>query len=106
MDTIIELPRAADAFDALRGAVARNPVVPPAPKPARESMPLWALLRQLRTNALASWAEPAYEADILQRPFLGRSSFLLNAPAAIRHVLVDNPDAYGRTPATWRILHP
>ena len=53
-----------------------------------------------------TWGAPAYEIDIVGRPFLGRQSVLVNAPDGIRHVLVDNHANYGRTPATLRILHP
>src|SRR5205085_12039690 len=35
-----------------------------------------------------------------------RSSFILNTPDAIRHVLVDNYENYTRTPAGFRVLRP
>ena len=38
--------------------------------------------------------------------FFGRSSFILNTPDAIRHVLVDNYENYTRTPAGFRVLRP
>ena len=72
------------------------------PSPCR----LWRLILQLRRNALVTWGEPAYELDIIGRPFLGRPSYLVNAPKAIRRILVDNHANYGRSPATFRILHP
>jgi unspecific monooxygenase len=37
---------------------------------------------------------------------LGHSSFILNTPDAIRHVLVDNYENYTRTPAGFRVLRP
>src|SRR5688572_31178382 len=37
-----------------------------------------------------SWGQRAYEDDIVQGRFLNHSSFILNTPDAIRHVLVDN----------------
>lgn len=86
--------------------LARGPVVPPVPKPWDRPRPLWRRMLQLRRNALPTWGPAAYEAWILKGPFLGRTSFLLNEPDAIRRVLVDNHAAYGRTPATLRILHP
>jgi unspecific monooxygenase len=58
------------------------------------------------TNALAAWPEEAYEAEILHQRFLGRRLLLLNAPEAIRHVLVENPGSYRRSRATIRILRP
>src|SRR5687767_3663670 len=93
-------------FAALTEVLARAPLVPPTPKPATEVLPLWRTILQLRRNALSTWGPPAYELEIVSRPFLGRQSFLINHPDAIRHVLVDNSANYGRTPATIRILHP
>jgi cytochrome P450 len=90
----------------LAEALAREPVVPPVPKPATEVLPLWRTMLQLRRNALSTWGEPAYEFEIFSRPFLGRTSFLVNHPEGIRRVLVDNHASYGRTPATVRILRP
>ncbi len=79
---------------------------PPRPRPLPVPRPQWRTLLQLRRNALSTWGEPAYREPVLAGPFLGRQSLLLNEPAAIRRVLVDNAGAYGRTPATLRILHP
>lgn len=79
---------------------------PPRPKPPSAPRPQWRTLLQLRRNALSTWGEPAYRELVIAGPFLGRQSLLLNEPAAIRRVLVDNAEAYGRTPATLRILHP
>lgn len=93
-------------FAGLAELLAREPLVPPAPKPATEVLPLWRTMLQLRRNALVTWGEPAYELEIFGRPFLGRQSFLVNHPDAIRRVLVDNHANYGRTPATIRILQP
>ncbi|MEK0085376.1 cytochrome P450 [Benzoatithermus flavus] len=100
------LEAATPPWTGLAAALAREPVVPPAPKPATEVLPLWRLVLQLRRNVISTWGEPAYELEILSRPFLGNESFLLNHPDAIRRVLVDNHAHYGRTPATIRILHP
>ena len=97
---------AAMTWDELAAGLAREPVVPSAPKPATEVLPLWRTILQLRRNALTTWGEPAYEHDIFSRPFMGRTSFLVSHPDAIRRVLVDNHANYGRTPATIRILQP
>ena len=40
------------------------------------------------------------------RQFFGRKNYLLNAPEAIHHVLVDNHANYRRSPASIRILRP
>jgi len=79
---------------------------PPRPKPLPVPRPQWRTLLQLRRNALSTWGEPAYRELVLAGPFLGRQSLLLNEPGAIKQVLVDKAAAYGRTPATLRILHP
>ena len=96
----------AATWDELAAGLAREPVVPAAPKPATEVLPLWRTILQLRRNALTTWGEPAYEHDIFSRPFMGRTSFLVSHPDGIRRVLVDNHANYGRTPATIRILRP
>ncbi|MCX7629199.1 MAG: cytochrome P450 [Geminicoccaceae bacterium] len=79
---------------------------PPRPRPQPVPRPQWRTLLQLRRNALASWGEPAYRERVIAGPFLGRLSLLLNEPAAIRRLLVDDAEAYGRTATTLRILHP
>jgi cytochrome P450 len=90
----------------LAAALAREPVVPAAPKPATEVLPLWRTILQLRRNAISTWGEPAYEQDVFSRPFMGRTSFLVSHPEGIKRVLVDNHANYGRTPAGIRILRP
>ncbi len=44
----------------------------------------------MRKSAIGTWGQRAYEEDVIQGRFFGRSSFILNTPDAIRHVLVDN----------------
>ncbi len=81
-------------------------VLPPsAPLPTRLRTQLESFL-VLRRNPLELWGAPAYELDILEGRFLGRPQLMLNAPEAIRHVLVANADNYVRTPATRRVLQP
>ena len=52
------------------------------------------------------WRAEAYEEDAVVGRALGRPWLLLNAPASIQRVLVDNPAGYRRTPASIRILWP
>ena len=82
------------------------PFVPPVPSPAPEVMRPLDLFRRMRTNGITVWPPSAYEEEITRRRFFGRASFVLNAPEAIRHVLVDNQDNYAKTNATIRILQP
>jgi unspecific monooxygenase len=60
----------------------------------------------LRRNPLELWGPLAYEMDVLPGKFLGRRQLMLNAPDAIRHVLVGNPENYRRNDATKRVLQP
>src|SRR6202030_754633 len=52
------------------------------------------------------WPRAAYTTDVVEQSFFGRKRFLLNAPDAIHHVLIDNIANYRRTTATIRILRP
>ncbi len=93
----------AEAYDPL---LARSPLVPPQPPRASEDMTFLQRMRTMRLSAIATWQQRAYEEDIIQGDFFGRSSFMLNTPDAIRHVLVDNYENYTRTPAGIRVLRP
>ena len=83
-----------------------QPLVPPSPPRAPETMTALGRLAGLRDNAIATWGQRADEEDIIRGRFFLRSSFILNTPDAIRHVLVDNYENYSRTPAGLRVLRP
>jgi cytochrome P450 len=85
---------------------ARPPLVPPNPPRAPETMTFFGRLVAMRESVIGTWGQRAYEEDIIQGRFFGRSSFILNTPEAIRHVLVDNYENYTRTPAGFRVLRP
>lgn len=93
----------AEVFDL---PVARRPLVPPFPSRAPETMTALGRIAAIRKSTIGSWGQRAYEDDIIRGRFLGRSSFILNAPEAIRHVLVENYENYTRTPAGIRVLQP
>jgi cytochrome P450 len=80
--------------------------VPPRPAVPDHSLSWYRLLVALRTNVLQIWPREAYTEDVLAQSFFGRKRFLLNAPDAIHHVLVDNIANYRRTSAAIRILRP
>jgi cytochrome P450 len=82
------------------------PFVPPRPTVAEQSPGLAGFLEALRTNALRIWGADAYVQDVVQGRALGRPWILLNTPAAIQHVLVENVGGYWRTPASIRMLWP
>src|ERR1700690_2608257 len=84
----------------------RQPLVPPSPPRASETMTALGRLAAMRESAIGTWGQRAYEEDIIQGRFFWRSSFILNTPDAIRHVLVDNYENYTRTPTGIRVLRP
>ncbi|WP_454623795.1 cytochrome P450 [Bradyrhizobium cenepequi] len=86
--------------------VTRKRLVPPAPPRAPDDMSAFRRIMAIRESPIASWSQRAYEEEIVRGRFFGRSSFILNAPDAIRHVLVDNYENYTRTPAAFRVLRP
>lgn len=83
-----------------------RPLVPPSPPRAPDSMTAFGRLKAMRESPIGTWGQRAYEEDIIRGRFVGRSSFILNTPDAIRHVLVDNYENYTRTPAALRVLRP
>jgi unspecific monooxygenase len=93
----------AESFDK---PLARKLLIPPAPPRAPATMTALGRMRVMRENVLATWGQPAYEEELIRGRFFGRSSFILNRPDAIRHVLVDNYENYTRTPAGLRVLRP
>ncbi len=93
----------AEAYDT---PAPRQPLVPPTPPRASSTMGSLGRIAAMRKSAIGSWSQRAYEEDIVRGRFLGRSSFVLNNPDAIRHVLVDNFENYVRTPAAIRVLRP
>jgi cytochrome P450 len=84
----------------------RRPLVPPSPPRAQENLSAIGRLAAMRESMLGTWGQRAYEDEIIRGRFFGRSSFILNTPDAIRHVLVDNYENYTRTPAGLRVLRP
>ena len=85
----------------------RRRLVPPQPPRAPENMTALERLAMMRESPIGTWGQRAYEDDIIRgRFFFLRSSYILNTPDAIRHVLVDNYENYSRTPAGLRVLRP
>jgi cytochrome P450 len=93
----------AEAYDT---PVTRRPLVPPSPPRASNNMTAIGRMAAMRVSPIGTWGQRAYEEDIIQGRFFGRSSFILNTPDAIRHVLVDNYENYTRTPVGIRVLRP
>jgi len=86
--------------------VTHTPLVPPQPPRAPETMGALQRMRVMSKSPIETWSQRAYEEDVLQGRFFGRSSFILNTPDAIKHVLIDNYENYTRTPTGFRVLRP
>src|SRR5262245_51875428 len=93
----------AEVFDL---PLTRTRLVPPVPPRAPDDMTAFGRMRTMRVNPIETWGRRAYEEDVVQGRFVGRSSSILNSPDAIKHVLVDNYENYSRTPAGIRVLRP
>jgi cytochrome P450 len=86
-----------------------NPVsqpILPAPVPRQRRLSFFEFVGALRNSAIESFAQEAYELDILERRIFGRRLFVLNELAAIKHVLIDNAANYQKTEITRRLLEP
>jgi cytochrome P450 len=77
-----------------------------APVPRRGRMALFEFFRTLRDNMVAIYSQEAYEREIVATKILGRRRFIVNEPAAIRRVLLDNASNYQKSEITRRILEP
>ena len=86
--------------------VAQKPLVPSTPPRAPDNLSTLGRMRLMRVNPISTWGQRAYEEDVVKGRFFGRSSFILNTPDAIKHVLIDNYENYTRTPTSMRVLRP
>ncbi|WP_409564359.1 cytochrome P450 [Methylobacterium sp. J-076] len=90
-----------------RDAGPRPPrMVPPRRDPPERDLSLLAYLRSIRDNGLLGFPKAAFEELVTRRGLMGRSSYILSDPDAIRRVLVENQGNYARTVGTTRILRP
>ena len=83
-----------------------NAPVLAAPVPPPTRLPLRALLRTLGENPLAVFSEDAFDEPILEQKLLTLNTFLVNDPAGIKHVLLDNAANYHKAEMGRRILEP
>jgi cytochrome P450 len=92
---VIELPQAARRFR------------PPAPIPHAERMNPLQLILQIRRNPVAAWGVWHFEEPFVQArtPLLG-DTIVINDPAMLRHVLVDNVRNYPKSGIARRVLAP
>jgi cytochrome P450 len=77
-----------------------------APVPRQGKIPFFEFVRILRDNQIATYPQEAYEVDIIERKMFGRYRYIVNDPAAVKHVMLDNVANYEKTEITRRILEP
>jgi cytochrome P450 len=77
---------------------------PPAPAPPPKRLGLIDLLQALRRNPLECWSEDFFREPISRVGLPIGGVFVLNDPAAIKHVLVDNATNYQKDPLQRRVL--
>jgi cytochrome P450 len=79
---------------------------PRVPRARAEAASGRGIARAMGQNALLAFPPAAFEEEVVVRRFFGRRQIILNKPAGIQHILIDNPGNYRRTPATMRMLRP
>jgi cytochrome P450 len=76
----------------------------PAPIPPARRLGLIELLKVLARNPLECWSQDFFSEKITRVDLLIRQAFVVNDPAAIRHVLIDNAANYRKDPIQRRVL--
>jgi len=77
-----------------------------APAPPSAPLPFLRYVRTVRQNFIAALHEDVYRQDIVERKFVGFHSFLVNHPAGLRRVLLENVENYPKARIEHRILGP
>jgi cytochrome P450 len=77
---------------------------PPFPRPRGQQQNLLSLLRALYRNPLEAWTREHFEKPMVTTNVAGRRIVLVNDPAGIRHVLLDNAGNYRKDRLQQRVL--
>jgi len=79
-----------------------------APAPTPHTRPLNALefVLTLSRNPLEIWGQRAFREPFIKAQWLGTPTFLVNDPAAIRYLMVENAKNYAMQPLRQRLLRP
>ena len=85
---------------------ASGPLIPPAASLPDRPLTGFRLIGAMRRNMLSIWGPRAYELPIIHGKLYGRERILVNDPAAIRRVLIENPAAYEKPAPTRRLTRP
>src|SRR6202047_3535792 len=79
---------------------------PPAPRPLDAPLGPFSTMRDLRRNPIETWTKAHFEWPILVGPTILGTIAVVNDPAAIRRVLVDNAANYCKDALQKRVLGP
>ncbi|MGO8867716.1 MAG: cytochrome P450 [Alphaproteobacteria bacterium] len=82
-----------------------SPQLAAPPRPARRASGLVRAWR-LHKNALAAWSDDAFREDFIETRMLFRRVLVANAPAAVKHVLLDRADNYVKSFIARQLLKP
>ncbi len=77
---------------------------PPAPVPHVQPLRLIALLKTLSSNPLEAWTQAHFDEPVVKTSLAFGEVAVVSAPAAIRHVLVDNVSNYRKDNLQRRML--
>jgi cytochrome P450 len=95
-----------DSSKTIDSSKAQWPVLA-APEPPARPLSLWRFLIVLRDSMIATFEAGAYDRDFTERQLPGgRSLLIVNTPAAIKHILLDNAENYTKSEASRRVLEP
>ena len=92
--------------DSLTAAAASPAWTPPRPDPQPRPLPIPRLIRSMGRDMLSTWPEEAFREPWTRRDMLGAATLLVNDPAVLRRVLVDNAPNYVKTVIARRLLEP
>jgi hypothetical protein len=70
--------------------VSATSVVFPVPPPVREALSRREIAAMLRTNVLAGFSHRCFEEEVVESRLFNHRQIILNRPASIRHVLIEN----------------
>ena len=87
-------------------AALAEPIVPPTARWPVRPLKGFALIAAMRRSLLSVWGPRAYEEPIVRSRLYGRDRILVNDPAAVRRVLVENALAYEKPAPTRRVTRP
>jgi cytochrome P450 len=77
---------------------------PPAPVPHEQTLGTIALLRTLAHNPIEAWSKAHFEQPFVNASFAGIQATVVNSPASIRHVLMDNRANYEKDNLQKRVM--